>query len=52
MCEERMTVIPVSTTASITDCRNSRRASGSSEATGSSRRSTSGRFASASVSAT
>ena len=52
MCEERITVIPVSATASITDCRNSRRASGSSEATGSSSRSSSGRFASASVSAT
>ena len=36
MCEERTTVIPVSTTASITAFRNSRRASGSSEATGSS----------------
>ena len=36
MCDERTTVIPVSATASITDCRNSRRASGSSEATGSS----------------
>ena len=52
MCDERTTVIPVSATTSITDCMNSRRASGSSEATGSSSSSSSGRFASASVSAT
>ena len=52
MCDERITAMPVSATTSITDCRNSRRASGSSEATGSSSRSSSGRFASASVSAT
>ena len=52
MCEERMTVMPDSATASITDCMNSRRASGSSAATGSSSTSRSGRLASASVSAT
>ena len=52
MCDERTTVIPVSATASITVCRNSRRASGSSDATGSSSSSSSGRLASASVSAT
>ena len=52
MCEERITVMPVSATTSITVWRNSRRARGSSEATGSSSSSSSGRFASASVSAT
>ena len=52
MCDESRTVMPVSTTASITALRNSRRASGSSEATGSSSSSSSGRLASASVSAT
>ena len=36
MCDESTTVSPSSATASINDCRNSRRASGSSEATGSS----------------
>ena len=52
MCDESTTVMPVSATTSITDFRNSRRASGSSDATGSSSRSSSGRLASASVSAT
>ena len=52
MCDESTTVMPVSLTASITVFMNSRRASGSSEATGSSSSSSSGRLASASVSAT
>ena len=52
MCEESSTVSPPSATASISDCRNSRRASGSSEAIGSSSTSSSGRLASASMSAT
>src|ERR1051326_6823328 len=52
MCDESNTVGPPSATASISDCRNSRRASGSSAATGSSRTSRSGRFPSPSVRAT
>ena len=52
MCDESTTPMPVSATACTTVFRNSRRASGSSEATGSSSSSSCGRFASASVSAT
>ena len=46
-CEERTTLTPCSTTTSIRPWRNSRRASGSRLATGSSSTSSSGRFATA-----